>query len=86
MFILISMADNTATHRDLIKDTVHGRFIFTTLAMVPTWLSPGRVTGKIISLWASLYSKPAVMFVSFSQTKLDRMHSYHAAVFLLSAS
>lgn len=32
MFILISMADNTGTHRDLIKDTVYERFIFTALA------------------------------------------------------
>lgn len=41
MFILISMADNTGTHRDLIKDTVYERFIFTALAKVPTSVYPG---------------------------------------------
>lgn len=35
MFILISMADNTRTHRDPIKDTVYERFIFTVLAKRP---------------------------------------------------
>lgn len=29
------MADNTGTHRDLIKDTVYERFIFTALEKVP---------------------------------------------------
>lgn len=43
MFILISMADNTGTHRDLIKDTVHGRFI--SAALAPTSVYPGKEEG-----------------------------------------
>lgn len=42
MFILISVADNTGTHRDLIKDTVHETFIFAALAKVPTSIYSGK--------------------------------------------
>lgn len=71
MFILISMADNTTTHRDPIKDTVYERFIFTVLANphptpppTPHWLIQAKRQEVYVDLMLCVIVKQTFILTS----------------------